>query len=128
VVKQSSEIRYEAAGIATGAAVTDPGDKQGLRRLAMDPKNANALMAFYENYENEIKVAAARWFGNNRDHNEQAIHNILVAIGRMASTYDPQSMSAAEWVSHCADSEARRLREALGGAGGSRDRRTRRAV
>jgi DNA-directed RNA polymerase specialized sigma24 family protein len=128
VVKQSSEIRYEApACIARGAVVTNPGGKQGLKRLAMDPKNANALMALYENHEVEIRAAAIRWFGNNRDLCEQCIHNILVAIGRNAGTYDPQSTDAGEWVRNCADTEARRLREALDAAG-SRGKRARRAI
>jgi hypothetical protein len=84
-------------------------------------------MALYENYEYEIRAAAIGWFGNNRDHYEQAIPNILVAIGRNAGTYDPRCMNATEWVSRMADAEARRLREVLDG-GGSRGRRTKRAV
>ncbi len=128
MVKQSSEIRYEApAGIARGAVVTNAGGKQGLMRLAMDPKNANAPMALYENHEVDIRAAAICWFGNNRDLCEQCIHNILVAIGRNAGTYDPQFTDAAEWVRNCADTEARRLRQGLDEAG-SRGRRTRRAM
>ena len=114
------------SGVATGSVGADRGDKHSFRPLAIDPKNANALMALYENYEGEIRAAAIRWFGNNRDRYEQAIHNILVAIGREAATYDPDSMSAAEWVRHCADAEARKLREQLD-AGGNRGRRKRRA-
>jgi DNA-directed RNA polymerase specialized sigma24 family protein len=93
----------------------------------MDSKNANALMALYENHEGEIRAAAIRWFGNNRDRCEQAIHNILIAIGQKTRTYDPQSMNASEWVSRVADAEARRLREALE-AGGCRVRHTRRTM
>ena len=119
---------YETpASVATRSVVTDLGDEQNLRRLAMDSKNANALMALYENHEGEIRAAAIRWFGNNRDQYEQAIHNILVTIGRKTRTYDPKSMNAAEWVRLCADSEARRLREALD-TGVSRGRRTRGAM
>ena|SRR5229473_1368307 len=128
VVKQIRKMPYgKRVAVAPGQVVPDLGDKQGLTRLAMDPKNANALMALYENHEFEIRAAAIRWFGNNRDMYEQAVHNILVAIGRNVRTYNPESMDAAEWVRHCADVEARRLREALDAAG-SRDRRTRRAV
>ncbi len=113
MVKQSSEIRYEAAGIATGSVVTIPGGKQGLKLLATDPKNANALMALYEDHEVEIRAAAIRWFGNNRDLCEQSIHNILVAIGRNAGTYAARSIDAAEWVRQCADAEAKKLHEML---------------
>jgi len=128
VVKGSSEMGYQApSGAATGSVGTDRGDKHSFRSLGVDPKNANALMALYENYEGEIRAAAIRWFGNNRDRYEQAIHNILVAIGREAATYDPDSMSAAEWVRHCADAEARKLRERLD-AGGNRGQRTRRPM
>ena len=116
-----------SAGIAAGSLVTDPGGKQCLKRLAADPKDANALIALYEKYEVEIGAAAIRWFGNNRDLCEQCIHNILVAIGRNAGTYDPESTDAAEWVRNCADADARRLREGLDSAG-SRGRRARRAI
>ena len=124
-MKQSSEIRYEAAGIATGSVVTIPGGKQGLKLLATDPKNANALMALYEDHEVEIRAAAIRWFGNNRDLCEQSIHNILVAIGRNAGTYAARSIDAAEWVRQCADAEAKKLHEMLQSKGkiGRRPRR-----
>lgn len=129
VRKKITEMPYaKQIAVGPGQVVADLRDRQGLGRLAMDPKNANALMALYENHEFEIRAAAIRWFGNNRDIYEQAIHNILVAIGRNVRSYDPESMDATEWVRRCADAEARRLREALGGAGGSRGRRTRRAV
>jgi len=126
VVKQSSEMRYERpTGVAMGAVITDPGDKYGLRRLAIDPKNANALMALYEDHEVEIRAAAIRWFGNNRDLCEQSIHNILVAIGRNAGSYDARSIDAAEWVRQCADAEAKKLHEMLQSKGkmGRRPRR-----
>ena len=126
--KKITEMAY-AKQIAVGPAqvIADLRDRPGLRRLAMDPKNANALMALYENHEFEIRAAAIRWFGNNRDIYEQAIHNILVAIGRNVRTYDPESMDSAEWVRQRADAEAKRLRQAVDAAG-SRGRRTRRAV
>ncbi len=108
--------------------VSLPGtDQEHLRRLAADPRDAEALISLYEDHEVEIRAAAGRWFGRNRDVCEQAIHNILVAIGRNVRTYDPQSMDAIEWVRQCADAEAKRLREALD-TGGSRGRRTRRAA
>ena len=113
--------------VGPGQVVADLRDRQGLRRLAMDPKNANALMALYENYEFEIRAAAIRWFGNNLNNYEQAIHNILVAIGRNVRSYDPESMDATEWVRRCADAEARRLREPLDAAGRA-GRRIRRAM
>ncbi len=126
--KKIPEMPYaKQIAVGPGQVVADLRDRQGLRRLAMDPKNANALMALYENHEFEIRVAAIRWFGNNRDIYEQAIHNILVAIGRNVRSYDPESMDATEWVRRCADAEARRLREVLD-AGNNRGRRTRRPM
>jgi hypothetical protein len=113
--------------VGPGQVVADLRDRQGLRRLAMDPKNAKALMALYESHEFEIRAAAIRWFGGNRDLYEQAIHNILLEIGRNVKSYDPELMDATEWVRRCADAEARRLREALDWSG-SRGRRTRRAM
>ena len=128
VVKQITEMpNGKQVAVEPAQVVPDLGDNQGLRRLAMDPKNANALMALYESHEFEIRAAAIRWLGNNRDIYEQAIHNILVAIGRNVRTYDPESMDSTEWVRQCADAEARRLRQAVDAAG-SRGRRTRRAV
>jgi hypothetical protein len=101
--------------------------KHVLSRLAVDPKDAGALVALYESHEVEIRAAAVRWLGKNRELCEQAVHNILVALGRQASTYDPQSMGVAEWIQQCADTEARRLREALD-AEASNGQRTRRAL
>ncbi len=128
VRKKITEMPYaKQIAVGPGQVVADLRDRQGLGRLAMDPKNANALMALYENHEFEIRAAAIRWFGNNRDIYEQAIHNILVAIGRNVRSYDPESMDATEWVRRCADAEARRLREVLD-AGNNRGRRTRRPM
>jgi len=128
VRKKITEMPYaKQIAIGSGQEVADLRDRQGLTRLAMDPKNANVLMALYENHEFEIRAAAVRWFGNNRDIYEQAIHNILVAIGRNVRSYDPESMDATEWVRRCADAEARRLREVLD-AGNNRGRRTRRPM
>ena len=88
-------------------------DTQMLSRLATDPRDAEALISVYEHYEREIRAAAISWIGNKRGLYEQAVNTILVAIGRRAHSYDPQSMDAAQWVRNCADTEARRLREAL---------------
>jgi len=126
--KKITEMPYaKQIAVGPGQVVADLRDRQRLGRLAMDPKNANALMALYENHEFEIRAAAIRWFGNNRDIYEQAIHNILVAIGRNVGSYDPESMDATDWVRRCADAEARRLREVLD-AGNNRGRRTRRPM
>ena len=108
----------------TGNMLTDT---QMLSRLATDPRDAEALISVYEHYEREIRAAAISWIGNKRGLYEQAVNTILVAIGRRAHSYDPQSMDAAQWVRNCADTEARRLREALDAAG-SNSLRTRRAT
>src|SRR5713101_6452929 len=102
--------------------------QDALLRLAANPQDACALVAVYDASGNHLKASVVRWFGRDVELQSRAFLNILLAISRQAGSYDPQSMSAAEWVRLCADAEARRLREALGGAGGSRDRRTRRAV
>ena len=123
--------------VRVGASVGRQVDRKGQRghsthpdteifpRLAGNPADSESLVALYEKYENELKEAASRYFGRN-EISESAVHNILVALGRQARTYDPQSMNASEWVSQVADAEAKRLRETLD-AGGSRGRRTRRA-
>ena len=100
---------------------------QMLRRLATDPRDAEALISVYEHYEREIRAAAIGCFGNKRGLYEQAVNNILVAIGRQAGSYDSHSMDAGEWVRQCADAKARRLREALDKAV-SKNLRTRRAM
>jgi len=100
---------------------------QMLSRLATNPRDAEALISVYEHYEREIRGAAISWFGIKRGLYDQAVNNILVAIGRQAGSYDPQCMNASEWVSRVAEAEARRLREALD-AGRSRGRGTRRAI
>jgi hypothetical protein len=101
--------------------------EQVLSRLAMAPRDAEALIALYEDYEAELRATAARWFGDDRELCQQAINSILAAIGRQAGSYDPQSIVASEWVSRVAGAEARRLRETLAAAG-NRGPRTRRAV
>lgn len=100
--------------------------KQVFCQLAVDPKDAGALIALYEYHEVEIRAAAVRWLGKNRELCEQAVHNILAAIGQQAATYDPQLDSAA-WVRSVADAEARRLREAVDAAD-SKGRCARRAI
>ena len=101
-------------------------DTEIFPRLAGDPADSESLVALYEKYENELREVASRYFGRN-EISESAVHNILVALGRQARTYDPQSMDATEWVRSCADAEARRLWQALD-AGRSRGRRPRRAM
>jgi DNA-directed RNA polymerase specialized sigma24 family protein len=88
---------------------------QMLSRLAIDPKDAQALMSVYERYEREIRAAAISWLGNKDGFHDQAVNNILVAIGRQAGSYDPKSVNASEWVNQVVNAEARRLREALDG-------------
>ncbi len=100
---------------------------QMLDRLATDPRDADALISVYEHYEREIRAAAISCFGNKRGLYQQAVNNILAAISREAGSYDPQSMDAAQWVRNCADTEARRLREALDKAV-SKNLRTRRPM
>ncbi len=102
--------------------------EEALFLLAIEPKDAGALVTIYDNHGRRLTRTAKRLFGRDPEVAARVVNSILVAIGREAATYDPQTMSAGEWVRHCADAEARRLREALGGAGGSRGRRTRGAV
>ncbi len=84
-----------------------------LLRLATNPQDACALVAVYDVSGNQLKASAVRWFGRDAELRSRAVLSILVAIGRQAGTYDPQSMNASEWLSRVADVEARRLREAL---------------
>ena len=98
-----------------------------LLRLATNPQDACALVAVYDSYGNDLKASAVHWFGRDPEVRDKAINSILVAISRQATTYDPQSMNASEWVIQVADAEARRLREALDKAG-SKSLRTRRAM
>jgi len=127
VRKKITEMPYaKQIAVGPGQVVADLRDRQGLRRLAMDPKNANALMALYESHEFEIRAAAVRHFGKNQLA-KKAVLNLLVAVVSRAWSYDPQSMNTSEWVSRVADAEARRLREALD-AGNDRGRRARRPI
>ena len=103
------------------------GAREALLRLAANSQDACALVTIYDSYVTDVKASAVRWFGRDAALRNKAINSILAAIGRQAGSYDPQAMSASEWVSRMADAEARRLREALD-AGGSRGRRTRRAM
>src|SRR5439155_20241547 len=122
VITNNSLMPGTGRGARKGPAGKVLTNTQMLSRLATDTRDAEALISVYEYSEREIRAAAISWFGNSRGLYEQAVHNILIAIGRQAGGYDPQSMDASEWVSRVADAEARRLREALD-AGGGRGRR-----
>ena len=98
-----------------------------LRRLTTNPQDACALVTVYDAFDNHLKASAVRWFGRDIELRSRAVLSILVAIGRQAGSYDPQSINASEWVSSVAEAEARRLREALD-AGDSRCQGARRAV
>ncbi len=98
-----------------------------LLRLAKKPQDACALVAIYDASGNHLEASAVRWFGRGAELRSRAVLSILVAIGRQAGSYDPQSMNASEWVSGVANVEARRLRAALD-ASGSKGRHTRRAM
>jgi len=95
-----------------------------LLRLVTNPQDACALVAIYDAFGNHLKASAVRWFGRDAELRSRVVLSILVAIGRQAGTYDPQSVHVAEWVSRVADAEARRLREVLDASG--RGRHTRR--
>ncbi len=102
-------------------------DRELLRRLADDSRDAEALVALYEIHRKQIRRTAIRWFGRNSEICNRAVNSILVSIGRRAGTFDPRTEDAVEWIGRSADAEARRLREALD-AGCGRGRRTRRAM
>ena len=103
------------------------GMRDALVRLAKNPQDAWALIAVYDVFGNHLKASAVRWFGRDAELRRRVVLSILVTIGRNAGTYDARSMDAAEWVRHCAEAEARKLREALD-AGGTGGRRSRRAI
>ncbi len=91
--------------------------QDALLRLARNPQDACALVAVYEACGNRLKGTAVRWFGKDPEIRAKVINTILAAISRKAPDYDPESMDAAQWVRKCADTEARRLREALDSTG-----------
>ena len=97
-----------------------------LRRLRVNPRDAVAVMEFYETCGRELQDVAVRYFGKNQLGNK-AILNLLVAVVSRAWSYDPRSMNASEWLSRVADAGARSLRGALD-ASGSMGRPIRRAM
>jgi hypothetical protein len=100
--------------------------KGALGRLKVNPRDAVAVMEFYETCGRELKEVAFRYFAKTL-LGKKAVLNLLVAVASRAWSYDPQCMNASEWVSRVADAEARILRESLD-VNGSRGRRTRRAL
>ena len=86
--------------------------KNALGRLRVNPRDAVAVMEFYETCSRELQEVAIRHFGKSQ-LGKRAVLNLLVAVVSRAWSYDPQCMNASEWVSRVADAEARRLREAL---------------
>jgi len=100
--------------------------KNVLGRLRVNPRDAVAVMEFYETCSRELQEVAVRYFGKSQ-LGKRAVLNLLVAVVSRAWSYDPQCMNASEWVSRLADAEARRLREALDKAV-SGSLRTRRAM
>src|SRR5258708_3304086 len=101
-------------------------DRELLRRLADDSRDAEALVALYEIHRKQIRRTAIRWFGRNSEICNRAVNSLLVSIGRRAATFDPRSEDAVEWIGRSADAEAKRLRQALdaGDSGGRCTRRT----
>ncbi len=91
--------------------------QDALLRLATNPQDACALVAVYEACGNRLKATAVRWFGKDPEVRAKVINTILAAISRQARGYDPQTMEAAQWVRKCADTEARRLLQALDSVG-----------
>lgn len=100
--------------------------KDALGRLKVNPRDAVALIEFYETCGRELHEVAVRYFGKNQ-LGKKAVLNLLAAVTSRAWSYDPQSTNASEWISQVADAEARRLREALDRAV-SKSLRTRRAL
>ena len=100
--------------------------KNALARLRINPRDALAVMEFYETCGRELQEVAAQHFGKNQI-GKKAVLNLLAAVTSRALSYDPQSMNASDWVSRVADAEARSLREALD-VDGNRGRRARRAM
>ena len=72
--------------------------RDALVRLATNPQDACALVAVYDLSGNHLKASAVRWFGRDRRLRSRALLSMLVAIGRQAETYNPQSMDAGQWV------------------------------
>jgi len=100
--------------------------KDALGRLKVNPRDAVAVMEFYETCGRELQEVAVCHFGENQ-LGKRAVLNLLVALTSRAWSYDPQSINASEWVRRVADAEARELRAALD-SGGSRGKRTARTV
>jgi DNA-directed RNA polymerase specialized sigma24 family protein len=116
-------MRSDRAGSVPKSLTTE----EALFLLAIEPKDAGALVTIYDNHGRRLRRTATRLFGRDPEVAARVVNSILVAIGREAATYDPQTMSAGEWVRRCANAEARRLREVLD-AGNNRGRRTRRPM
>ena len=100
--------------------------KDALGRLRANPRDAVAVMEFYETCGQDLQEVAVRYFGKNQ-LGKKAVLNLLAAVTARAWSYDPQSINASEWVRRVADAEARELRAALD-SGGSRGKRTARTV
>src|SRR5260370_35577281 len=86
--------------------------KDALGRLKVNPRDAVAVMEFYETCGRELQEVAVRYFSKNPLGNK-AVLNLLAAVVSRAWSYDPQSMNASDWIGQVADAEARRLRKAL---------------
>jgi hypothetical protein len=100
--------------------------KDALGRLRVNPRDAVAVMEFYEMCGRELQEVAVRYFGKNQ-LGKKAVLNLLVAVVSRVWSYDPQSTDASDWISRVADAEARRLGEAVD-AGSSPRRHTWRAM
>ncbi len=100
--------------------------KNALERLRVNPRDAVAVMEFYETCSRELQEVTVRYFGKSQ-LGKRAVLNLLVAVVSRARTCDLQATLTKEWVVQCADAEAKRLSAALD-ASSSRCRRTRRAM
>jgi len=101
-------------------------EKNAVGWLRANPTDPVAVMALYETCRRELQEIAVRYFGKNQ-LGKKAVLNLLVVVVSRVSTCDLQKTRTKEWVTQCADGEAKRLRVALD-AGSSRGRQTGRDV
>src|SRR6266436_4675197 len=100
--------------------------KDALGRLRVNPRDAVAVMEFYETCSRELQEVAVRYFGKSQ-LGKRAVLNLLAAVVSRARTCELQATLTKEWVVQCAEDEARKLRAALD-AGSSSGRRARRVM
>lgn len=85
-------------------------DGELLSRLAEDPHEGEALLILYQNHRKALRKALRLFRDFNRETKKKLMIHILLAVARRAREFNREVMCPNDWIEHCMNAEAQRLR------------------